>query len=88
MLNAHQDWLAGLIRHARARMVIELMGKDLDYVMQIAGSPASVPTIAATRQVFHAAQQQGLGAQHMTAVLRLYEPQDRLRPLTFRREHA
>lgn len=51
---------------------VELMTKDLGYVLNAAGSQASVPTIAAVRGVFEAAVAQGLGAENMTSVAKLF----------------
>lgn len=53
---------------------VELIEKDLGYVLRELGSPAEAPTIAAARAVFQRAIGRGLGGDNMTAVARLFEP--------------
>lgn len=51
---------------------VELIEKDFGYTLQTAGSDSSAPTIAASRNVFRAAVEQGLGKDNMTAVVKLF----------------
>jgi 3-hydroxyisobutyrate dehydrogenase len=51
---------------------IDLMEKDFGYAVAAAGSPESVPTITAAREVFREAIARGLGASNMTGVVRLF----------------
>jgi 3-hydroxyisobutyrate dehydrogenase len=48
---------------------VELIEKDFGYVIEAAGSPAAVPTIAAARGVFQRANENGLGNRNMTSVV-------------------
>jgi 3-hydroxyisobutyrate dehydrogenase len=48
---------------------VELIEKDFGYVVETAGSPAAVPTIAAARGVFQRAKENGLGNRNMTSVV-------------------
>lgn len=51
---------------------VELIEKDFGYALDAAGSPGLAPMIAAAGQVFAQAMRQGLGAENMTAVVRLF----------------
>lgn len=51
---------------------VELIEKDFGYTLQTAGSDASAPTIAAVRDVFRAAIEQGFGKENMTSVVKLF----------------
>jgi 3-hydroxyisobutyrate dehydrogenase len=55
---------------------VELIEKDFNYTVQVAGSAAAAPTIAAARDVFRAAIGAGLGELNMTAVVKLVAPRD------------
>lgn len=48
---------------------VELIEKDFGYVIEAAGSPAAVPTIAAARGVFQRANENGLGNRNMTSIV-------------------
>jgi 3-hydroxyisobutyrate dehydrogenase len=50
---------------------VELVAKDFGYVLAAAGSAESAPTIAAAHRVFAMAQERGLGAEHLTSVVKL-----------------
>jgi 3-hydroxyisobutyrate dehydrogenase len=52
---------------------VELIEKDLNYTVRVAGTDDTTPTIAAARNVFREAMEQGLGNKNMTAVVRLFE---------------
>nr|WP_320133623.1 NAD(P)-dependent oxidoreductase [uncultured Holophaga sp.] len=68
-------------RHAGAMLAgnftpmfpVDLIEKDLRYTLAAAGSPEKAPTIAASRQVFRAAMEQGLGSLNHTAVVKLFD---------------
>ncbi|MBV8428594.1 MAG: NAD(P)-dependent oxidoreductase [Hyphomicrobiales bacterium] len=51
---------------------IELVEKDLGYALAAFGSPAAAPMTTAGRGVFARAVRQGLGAENLTAIARLY----------------
>lgn len=51
---------------------VDLVAKDFSYVLAAAGTPESAPTIAAAHQVFTEAQRCGLGAEHLTSVVKLF----------------
>lgn len=51
---------------------VELVAKDFGYVLAAAGSPRSAPTMAAVHQVFAEAEKRGFGAEHLTAVVKLF----------------
>ncbi|MGP8432411.1 NAD(P)-dependent oxidoreductase [Paraburkholderia fungorum] len=51
---------------------VELIEKDFGYTLQTAGSDASAPTIAASRNVFRTAIEHGLGKDNMTSVVKLF----------------
>lgn len=48
---------------------VELIEKDFGYVIEAAGSSATVPTIAAARGVFQRANENGLSNKNMTSVV-------------------
>ncbi|MGY2288430.1 NAD(P)-dependent oxidoreductase [Pseudomonas sp. SDO528_S397] len=54
---------------------VALIEKDFGYVVNAAGGAASAPTIEASRKVFSAAVEQGLGDLNMTGVVKLFTPQ-------------
>lgn len=51
---------------------VELVSKDLSYALAAAGSESQGPMIAAAKAVFDHGSAQGLGAEHMAAVVKLY----------------
>lgn len=51
---------------------VELIEKDFGYTLQTIGSDSSAPTIAASRNVFRTAIEQGLGKDNMTSVVKLF----------------
>lgn len=51
---------------------VELIEKDFGYAVEVAGSAAAAPTIAAARGVFQQAIDRGLGGQNMTSVVQLF----------------
>ncbi|KAF1003591.1 MAG: 2-hydroxy-3-oxopropionate reductase [Luteibacter sp.] len=51
---------------------IRLIDKDFNYLVAACGTPTSAPTLAATRDVFDRAMEEGLGDLNMTGVARLY----------------
>ena len=51
---------------------VELIEKDFGYVLREAGDPGAAPTISAAHGVFQRAIEQGLGAENMTGVVRLF----------------
>lgn len=54
---------------------VELIEKDFGYVLNEAGISRDAPTIAAAHGVFQQAMAQGLGAENMTSVVRLFNAQ-------------
>jgi 3-hydroxyisobutyrate dehydrogenase len=51
---------------------VELVAKDFGYVLAAAGTPDMVPTIAAAHRVFSEAKERGLGAEHLTSVVKMF----------------
>ncbi|WMJ69279.1 NAD(P)-dependent oxidoreductase [Stenotrophomonas sp. 24(2023)] len=51
---------------------VQLIHKDLQYMVDACGGPAGAPATEATRQVFATAAAAGLGERHMTSVATLY----------------
>lgn len=51
---------------------VELVAKDFGYVLAAAGAPELAPTIAAAHQIFTEAHTRGLGAEHLTSVVKLF----------------
>lgn len=56
----------------RPQFPVELVEKDFAYVLASAVSPDSAPTLAAAHLVFVEAERQGLGDEHLTAVVKLF----------------
>lgn len=51
---------------------VELVAKDFEYVLASTAAPESAPTLAAAQRVFAEAEQRGLGAEHLTSVVKLF----------------
>lgn len=51
---------------------VALVAKDFGYVLAAAGTPDLAPTIAAAHRVFSQAEERGLGAEHLTSVVKLF----------------
>lgn len=56
----------------RPQFPVELIEKDFAYLLDAIGSENAAPTLAATRAVFRQGIDQGLAADNMTAVIRLF----------------
>jgi 3-hydroxyisobutyrate dehydrogenase len=55
---------------------IELIEKDLGYMLQMAGGDSAAPTVAGARGVFHTAIERGLARENMTGVVKLFTKPD------------
>lgn len=51
---------------------VELVAKDFEYALASAATPESAPTLAAAHQIFAEAERRGLGAEHLTSVVKLF----------------
>ena len=56
-----------------AQFPVELVAKDFAYALASVASPALAPTLVAAQQVFAEAERRGLGAEHLTSVVKLFE---------------
>ncbi|NWD74017.1 NAD(P)-dependent oxidoreductase [Pseudomonas gingeri] len=56
---------------------VELIEKDFSYTLKEAGAITNAPTIAAAHDVFLSAIAQGMGAENMTSVVKLFTGQHR-----------
>ena len=61
-----------LAGHFAPQFPIDLIEKDVGYMLRSADSDADAPTIAAARGVFRRAAEHGLGRENMTAVVKLF----------------
>lgn len=52
---------------------VALVAKDFSYVLAAADTPDLAPTIAAAHRVFSQAEEGGLGAEHLTCVVKLFD---------------
>lgn len=56
----------------RPQFPVELIAKDFEYTLAVAGLAEQAPTLAAALEVFNRGIQQGLGEENMTAVVQLF----------------